>query len=100
MSEIRNNILESHYSTQTKVKNPAREVAEAPVVLPKHKLFSEKEANAKINSINNDIYEGAQKEKSKHDFNKSMYFKIFGGVALLTAGIAGFDKIKSFFRKS
>lgn len=100
MSEIRNNILEGHYSTQTKVKNPAREVAEAPAVLPKNKLFSEKEAKQKINSINNDIYEGTVKERKKHEFNRSLYFKIFGGVAIAGVGIAGINKIKGFFRKS
>lgn len=41
-----------------------------------------------------------QKGESKNDFNKSLYFKIFGGVALATAGIAGINKIRSFFRKS
>lgn len=41
-----------------------------------------------------------QKGESKNDFNKSLYFKIFGGVALATAGIAGINKIRDFFRKS
>ena len=41
-----------------------------------------------------------KKEKAKNDFNKSLYFKIFGGVALATAGIAGINKIRDFFRKS
>ena len=39
------------------------------------------------NAINTDIYQGTKKEKAKNDFNKSLYFKIFGGVALATAGI-------------
>ncbi len=98
MAEIQNNILEGHYSTQAKVRRPNRMAAEAPVVLPKHKLFSEKEAEQKINSINNDIYTGTVNEKKKHEFNRSLYFKIFGGVALATAGIAGINKIKSFFK--
>lgn len=100
MADIQNSVIEGHYTTQTKVKRPKVSVADAPTTLPKHNLFSEKEANTKINNINNDIYVGTQKEKSKHDFNRSTYFKIFGGVALLAAGIAGYDKIKSFFRKS
>ena len=37
---------------------------------------------------------------SKNDFNKKLYFKIFGGITLLTAGIAGVYKIRNFFRKS
>ena len=99
MSEI-NNILESHYSSEIKVKRPKINAAEAPAALPKHTLFSEKEAKQKLNAINTDIYQGAKKEKSKHEFNKSLYFKIFGGVAPTAAGIAGIYKIKGFFRKS
>lgn len=93
MSEI-NNILEGHYSTETKVKRPNVTAAEAPAVLPRHTLFSEKEAKQKLNEINADIYEGAKKEKSKNEFNKSLYFKIFGGVALAAAGIAGICRLK------
>ena len=100
MAEINKNILEGHYSTETKVKRPKITVAEAPAALPKHTLFSEKEAKQKINAINTDIYQGTKKEKAKNDFNKSLYFKIFGGVALATAGIAGINKIRDFFRKS
>ena len=93
-------MIEAHYSTDTKVKRTKTGAIEAPAVLPKHQLFSDSIANQKINSINTDIYEGAKKEKKKHEFNKSLYFKIFGGVTLLTAGIAGIYKIKNFFRKS
>ncbi len=100
MTDVQNSVIESHYTTQSKVKRPKLSVAEPPATLPKHNLFSEKEANQKINNINNDIYVGTQKEKTKHDLNRNLYFKIFGGVALLTAGIAGYDKIKKFFRKS
>ena len=100
MTEIPNNILEGHYSTQAKVKRPKTAVAQAPAVLPKHKLFSEKEAEKRINSINNDIYTGTLDEKKKKDFNRSLYFKIFGGVAAATAGIAGINKIKGFFKSS
>ena len=95
-----NNILDGHYSNETKVKRPKILVAEAPATLPKPTLFSEKEAKEKIRSIDNDIYEGTKKEKAKNDFNKSLYFKIFGGVVLVSAGIAGIDKIRKFFRKS
>ena len=47
MTEINKNILEGHYSTETKVKRPKITVAEAPAALPKHTLFSEKEAKQK-----------------------------------------------------
>lgn len=93
-------MIEAHYTTETKVKRPKINAAEAPAVLPQHHLFSDKDAQQRMNSINSDIYEGTKKEKSKHEFNKSLYFKIFGGVALFTAGIAGISKIRNFFRKS
>ena len=51
MTEINKNILEGHYSTETKVKRPKITVAEAPAALPKHTLFSEKEAKQKINAL-------------------------------------------------
>ena len=100
MTDVNNNILEGHYSCDTKIKRPAMTVADAPAVLPKHALFSEKEANRRMKALNADIYEGTKKEKSKNEFNKSLYFKIFGGVALFSAGIAGVYRIRNFFRKS
>ena len=100
MSEINNNYLEGHYSTETKVKRPKVTAAEAPASLPKRVLFSNEDANKRMQQINTDIYEGAKKEKAKNDFDKKLYFKIFGGVTLLTAGIAGVYKIRNFFRKS
>jgi len=92
------NMIEAHYSTETKVKRP-QITAEAPSKVPKHALFSDKEATKRVQKINTDIYEGAKKEKTKNDFNKSLYFKIFGGVTLLTAGIAGIYKIRKYFKK-
>lgn len=100
MSEINNNYLEAHYSTETKVKRPKLVAAEAPASLPKQVLFSNQDADKKMQQINTDIYEGAKKEKTKNDFDKKLYFKIFGGITLLTAGIAGIYKIRNFFRKS
>lgn len=100
MSEINNNYLEAHYSTETKVKRPKLVAAEAPASLPKQVLFSNQDADKRMQQINTDIYEGAKKEKAKNDFDKKLYFKIFGGVTLLTAGIAGIYKIRNFFRKS
>ena len=100
MSEINNNYLEAHYSTETKVKRPKLVAAEAPASLPKQILFSNQDADKRMQQINTDIYEGAKKEKTKNDFDKKLYFKIFGGITLLTAGIAGVHRIRNFFRKS
>lgn len=100
MTVINKNIFIRAIRQKQKSNSPKITVAEAPAALPKHTLFSEKEAKQKINAINTDIYQGTKKEKAKNDFNKSLYFKIFGGVALATAGIAGINKIRDFFRKS
>ena len=100
MSEINNNYLDAHYSTETKVKRPKITAAEAPSALPKQVLFSNKDADKRMQQINTDIYEGAKKEKTKNDFDKKLYFKIFGGVALFSTGIAGVYKLRDFFRKS
>lgn len=96
MTDVNNNILEGHYSCETKVERPAMTVAEAPTVLPKHALFSEKEARQKMRALNTDIYEGTKKEKEKHEFNRSLYFKIFGGIGIAAAGIAGIGKIRGW----
>lgn len=93
MNETRS-ILDSHYSNEMKVKRPNIVVADAPQTLPKHTVFSEQEATQILNKVNADIYEGTKKEKAKNEFNKSLYFKIFGGVALATAGIAGIYKLR------
>ena len=92
--------IEAHYSKDTKIMRPKISVAQPPSSLPQKHLFSEKEAQVKMDKINTDIYQGTKKEKSKYEFNKSLYFKIFGGVGLAVAGIAGFDRIRKFFRKS
>ncbi len=93
-------MIESHYTTDTKVKRSNIGIAEPPLELPKYKPFSSDAANKKMQAINTDIYQKAKQEKKEHEFNKKLYFKIFGGVTLLTAGIAGIYKIKNFFRKS
>ena len=94
MTDVNNNILEGHYSCETKIKRPAMTVADAPAALPKHALFSEKEAKQRMKALNADIYEATKKEKSKNEFNTSLYFKIFGGVGIAAAGIAGISKIR------
>ena len=66
MSEINNNYLEAHYSTETKVKRPKLVAAEAPASLPKQVLFSNQDADKRMQQINTDIYEGAKKEKAKN----------------------------------
>lgn len=93
-------MIEAHYSNETKIKPPKIVAAEPPATIPRKALFSNAEADKRMQAINTDIYEGAKKEKAKNEFDKKLYFKIFGGVALASAGIAGIYKIRNFFRKS
>lgn len=93
-------MLEAHYTTETKVKRPNIGPAVPPEELPRQIPFSDKEANKRMAAIDKDIYEGRSKEKAKSEFNKKLYFKIFGGILLTIAGIAGIRKIRNFFRKS
>ena len=58
------------------------------------KTFSDKEATLKIKQINQDIYQGTKKEKSKHEFDTKRYFTFFGIIALLTAAFAYFRRGK------
>lgn len=92
--------LEAHYTNDIKVRRPKLTEASAPNSLPSRVLFSDREATKKMQSINTDIYEGTKKEKQKNEFNKSLYFKIFGGVLLTAAAVAGIRKLIHFFRKS
>ena len=79
--------LEAHTSTNMKVKRPKITPNDLTMVLPQRKPFSDEEATKKIRAINTDIYEGAVKEKEKHEFNLKRYFTIFGIIALLTAAL-------------
>lgn len=101
MSEVSqsNYNIEAHYSDNMKVSRPKITSYEPPPNLPKNNLFSDKEANTKMQGINTDIYEGSQKEKSKHEFNRNLYFKIFGGITLAATGIAGISKIRKWLGK-
>lgn len=92
MSEVNTYNLEAHTSTNMKVKRPKISPNDLAMILPKKKPFSDEEATKKMRAINTDIYEGAVKEKEKHEFNLKRYFTICGIIALLTAVIGYFRK--------
>ncbi len=94
MADVSNTNIDAHYSTNMKVTKPKIVAYEAPPELPKHRLFSDKEATKKIQQINTDIYEGAKKEKSNHEFSFSKFFKIFSGITLAAIIIACIRKCK------
>ena len=86
--------LDAHSSTNMKVKRPKIKPNDLNIMLSNKPLFSDKEATRRMQAINTDIYEGAKKEKEKHEFNFKSYFTIFGIIALLTAACAYFRKGK------
>ena len=86
--------LEAQISKQMKVKRPKVSANNIKTMLPAQKTFSDREATKRIQAINIDIYEGAAKEKEKHEFNFKRYFTIFGIFALLAAAVSYFRKRK------
>ena len=94
--EICSKMLEAHYTTETKIQPISNLIANPPTTIPQHKLYSDKEADKKLAEINNDIYLGAQKEKSEKGFNKKLYLKLFALITLCIAAAAG---LKKFFKR-
>lgn len=87
-------IIEAHTSDNMKVQRPKLNPNDIAITLPNPKAFSDREATKKMQAINTDIYEGAKKEKEKHEFNLKRYLTIFGIIAIITAALAYFRKGK------
>ena len=85
-------IIEAHSSDNMKLERPKVSANDMLINLPVQKSYNDKEASQRIKQINQDIYQGTKKEKSKHEFNLKRYFTIFGILGLLTAAIAYFRK--------
>ena len=86
--------LDAHTSSSMKVKRPNIQPNDLNIMLSNKPVFSDKEATKRMQAINTDIYEGAKKEKEKHEFNIKRYFTIFGILALITAAAAYFRRGK------
>ena len=87
--------LDAHTSSNMKVERPKITVAEfSNQPLKINSKFSIKDANKKLNNINEDIAVNARNEKSKHEFDTKRYFTFFGIIALLTAAFAYFRRGK------
>jgi len=86
MTDISAKNLDSHYTTQAKVKPPKYTVAEAPAVLPKYHAFDDIDANNRIDEINTDIYEGVHSEQA--GFIKKFWkgYLCFAGAILAFVG--------------
>ena len=98
--------LEAHTSTDMKVKRPKIVMQNLNPVLLSEKTFSNAEADKRIQSVYDDIFESAKtvkrkkvfktgtKEYDNYGFNFKRYFTIFGIITLLTAAIACIRKIR------
>lgn len=89
--------LNAHYTNNPKVIRTKNRIANAPVNLPKHHLYSDIDANDRMKNLNNDIYQSYKNEKNKSGIT---FLKIFGVLAALVVGIKGIKKLASFFKKS
>lgn len=84
MSEIN---INQHYSSNPKAERPKRAVATAPDNLPSYSLCRDEDLNKKMRTLNNDIYQSAQKEKNK---NEMTFLKWFGALVAVVMGIRFF----------
>ena len=120
MSDVVNSFnTEAHYTSDIKVSRPVPTVAEGPAAVPGSHYYSDLEASKRFNILSNDIFEGTKSkimkkkkdtdvekvvnnkfdmEKGKYDFNRSLYFKIFGGLTLAVLLIACRNRIRNWFK--
>ena len=54
--------LNAHYTTEAKVKRPERVVVSGPETIPVRYVYSDREANKKLETLNNDVYVAVQRE--------------------------------------
>lgn len=54
--------LNAHYTTAPKVEKPKHVVVDGPENIPTRHIYSDKEANAKLEALNNDVFVAVQKE--------------------------------------
>ena len=95
MTVIATQNLNAHYTTNSKVQRPLRNVAVANTNLPHTHVFDDRDANKRLSAINNDIYTGAKREKRRKDY---AFGKIFGGLVLAVLGFKGIQKLITFFK--
>lgn len=87
MTDIASNNLNSHYSNQAKVTQPAYVVASAPDKLPSYHIFNDEDANDKFEVINNDIHTQTKSEKTKDGKNFFKFYLAFVAALLAFLGI-------------
>lgn len=53
-----------------KVEKPQRVVVDGPNSVPKHHIYTDREANIKLEALNNDVYESVEKTNKKNKRKK------------------------------
>lgn len=54
--------LNAHYTTTPKIEKPKHVVVNGPENIPTRYIYSDKEANEKLEALNNDVYIAVQRE--------------------------------------
>ncbi len=85
---------DSYYTSNPKAERPAKRVAQPPANIPATHVFNDRDAQAKMDKINQDIYVKGQKEKRKE---KISMLAFIGG---FTALVLAFIGLKRIFKKS
>ena len=57
--------LNPHYVNSPKVAKPKRVVVSGPQNIPQYRIYNDREANIKLEILNNDVYEEIQKTPKK-----------------------------------
>jgi len=75
MEEVSNTQnLNAHYTNSPKVAKPKRVVVSGPNNVPTYHLYSDAEANARLETLNNDVYEAVKRTPKK---DKKKFLGIF-----------------------
>ena len=100
--------LNAHYTSNPKVERPQRAIVSAPNNLPVMHLYNDRDANNRMKSINNDIYQGFKQEKQKDlkiEYSKKRtvgdagpYTNFLKGFVAVILGILTFLGIKKVFK--
>jgi len=68
--------LNAHYSTTPKVVKPKYIVVEGPQNVPEYHIYTDREANIKLEKLNNDVYEAVQRTPKKSNKKILGFFKL------------------------
>ncbi len=82
----------SYYTSNPKAEQPLREVIQAPVEIPVRHVFNDRDAQVKMNKLNQDIYIKGEKEKRKEKVSMLAFIGGFTAIALALVGLKGIFK--------